>query len=68
MASGSRLRRRRCSPERKQVEGEAQGDENALDKFLQAIDYGPKYAHVVKLDHEDRALVEDEKDFVIRPR
>ena len=68
MAPRSRLRRHHCSPERKQVEGEAQGDENALEKFLQAIDYGPKYAHVVKLDHEDRVLVEDEKDFVIRRR
>ncbi|KAJ2902564.1 acylphosphatase [Zalerion maritima] len=48
------------------VEGEAQGKDQAIKKFLKAVDDGPKHAHVVKLDKEDRDLVEDETDFEIR--
>ncbi|KAK6213983.1 acylphosphatase [Colletotrichum tabaci] len=50
----------------KRVEGEAQGDEDALNKLLKDIDQGPRSAKVVKLDQEERDLVKDEKDFLVR--
>jgi acylphosphatase len=37
-----------------------------MKKFLKDIDNGPRYAHVVKLDKEDRELVEGETEFEIR--
>lgn len=49
-----------------QVEGEAQGDEESLKKFLKDVDEGPRSAKVVKLDQEERDLIEDEKDFLVR--
>ncbi|KXH66904.1 acylphosphatase [Colletotrichum salicis] len=49
-----------------QVEGEAQGDEDALKKLLKDIDEGPRSARVVKLDQEERDVVPDEKDFAVR--
>ncbi|KAK3311295.1 Acylphosphatase-like domain-containing protein [Chaetomium strumarium] len=48
------------------VEGEAQGEEDAVAAFLKHVDNGPRHAHVVKLDTEDREVVEGEADFVIR--
>ncbi|WYZ42910.1 hypothetical protein EsH8_VI_000609 [Colletotrichum jinshuiense] len=48
------------------VEGEAQGDEESLKKFLKDVDEGPRSAKVVKLDQEERDLIEDEKDFLVR--
>ncbi|KAL2815777.1 putative acylphosphatase [Aspergillus cavernicola] len=43
------------------VEGEAQGPEETIQRFLKDIDKGPRSAHVVKL--EKKALnVEDEGD------
>ncbi|KAJ0165987.1 hypothetical protein CTA2_9227 [Colletotrichum tanaceti] len=48
------------------VEGEAQGDEDALKKLLKDIDQGPRSAKVVKLDQEERDLINDEKDFLVR--
>ncbi|CAG9971332.1 unnamed protein product [Clonostachys byssicola] len=48
------------------VEGEAQGSVDAMKQFLQAVDKGPRHAHVVKLDKEGRDLVEDESAFEIR--
>ncbi|CAH0016165.1 unnamed protein product [Clonostachys rhizophaga] len=48
------------------VEGEAQGSIEAMKQFLQAVDKGPRHAHVVKLDKEGRDLVEDESAFEIR--
>ncbi|KAF6815102.1 Acylphosphatase [Colletotrichum sojae] len=48
------------------VEGEAQGDEDALQKLLKDIDQGPRSAKVVRLDHENRELVDGEKDFLVR--
>ncbi|KAF6845257.1 acylphosphatase, partial [Colletotrichum musicola] len=48
------------------VEGEAQGNEDALQKLLKDIDQGPRSAKVVRLDHEDRELVDGEKDFLVR--
>ncbi|KAI8278055.1 Acylphosphatase [Colletotrichum sp. SAR11_57] len=48
------------------VEGEAQGEEDALKKLLKDIDDGPRSARVVKLDHEDRDLVDGEEGFLVR--
>ncbi|CAH0049682.1 unnamed protein product [Clonostachys solani] len=48
------------------VEGEAQGSIDAMKQFLQAVDKGPRHAHVVKLDKEGRDLVEDESAFEVR--
>ncbi|TLD23172.1 hypothetical protein PspLS_07347, partial [Pyricularia sp. CBS 133598] len=47
------------------VEGEAQGNEQTLDAFLKDVDKGPKGAHVVKLDKEDRDLVQGEIGFEV---
>ena len=49
-----------------QVEGEAQGEDDALKAFLKDVDKGPSHAHVVRLDKEDREIVEGEKDFEVR--
>ncbi|KAI0864202.1 acylphosphatase [Xylaria cubensis] len=48
------------------VEGEAQGSPDAIKQFLKAIDEGPRHARVVKLDKEDRELVEGESRFEVR--
>ncbi|OIW35479.1 hypothetical protein CONLIGDRAFT_676396 [Coniochaeta ligniaria NRRL 30616] len=48
------------------VEGEAQGDAEAIKSFLKDIDKGPRHSHVVRLDHEDRDLVEGETEFQVR--
>ncbi|GKT63539.1 acylphosphatase [Colletotrichum tofieldiae] len=48
------------------VEGEAQGSEDALKKLLKDIDEGPRSAKVVKLDQEERDLIEDEEGFLVR--
>ncbi|KAL2890053.1 Acylphosphatase [Ceratocystis lukuohia] len=48
------------------VEGEVQGEEDAVKKFTTAILDGPKHAHVVRLDKDHRAIVEGETGFEIR--
>ncbi|KAK3317904.1 Acylphosphatase-like domain-containing protein [Apodospora peruviana] len=48
------------------VEGEAQGDEAAIKSFLKEVDKGPSHSHVVRLDQEDRDVVENETDFEVR--
>ncbi|GAW18181.1 hypothetical protein ANO14919_076550 [Xylariales sp. No.14919] len=48
------------------VEGEAQGSPDAVKQFLKAIDRGPRLAQVVKLDKENRDLVEGEAQFEVR--
>lgn len=48
------------------VEGEAQGKKEALDEFLKAINDGPHQAHVVKVEKEDREVIENETEFEIR--
>ncbi|KAK3394593.1 Acylphosphatase-like domain-containing protein [Podospora didyma] len=49
-----------------QVEGEAQGEDDAVQSFLKDVDKGPKHSHVVRLDKEDRDVVEGETDFSVR--
>ncbi|GJN68474.1 hypothetical protein PLIIFM63780_001344 [Purpureocillium lilacinum] len=48
------------------VEGEAQGEDDALQKFFKDVDDGPRHARVVQLTKEDRAVVEDETSFSVR--
>ncbi|KAI1368594.1 acylphosphatase [Xylaria arbuscula] len=48
------------------VEGEAQGNPDAIKQFLKAIDQGPRSAHVVKLDQEPRDLMDGETQFEVR--
>lgn len=49
-----------------QVEGEAQGDDDAVDKFLKDVDDGPRHAKVVQLTKEERDVVDEERNFEIR--
>ncbi|KAL2213968.1 acylphosphatase [Sarocladium strictum] len=55
----------RNTPDNK-VEGEAQGDEDAISKFLKAVDDGPSHAKVVQLTKEDRDVVDGESSFDIK--
>lgn len=48
------------------VEGEAQGEEDVLKKFLKDVDQGPRSSKVVRVDQEDRDIVEGEDGFVVR--
>ncbi|KAK4218717.1 Acylphosphatase-like domain-containing protein [Rhypophila decipiens] len=48
------------------VEGEAQGEETGIKDFLKDVDKGPRGAHVVRLDKEDRDVVEGENGFHVR--
>ncbi|PFH56764.1 hypothetical protein XA68_16036 [Ophiocordyceps unilateralis] len=48
------------------VEGEAQGEDDALDRFLRDVDEGPHEATVVQLTKEDRGLVPGESSFSVR--
>lgn len=45
------------------VVGEAQGDQSALDKFVQHLNMGPRAAEVHKVDHKDIATKEGESSF-----
>ena len=48
------------------VEGEAQGNDDVLQKFLKDVDTGPPGSKVVKLDTEDRDVAEGETGFEVR--
>lgn len=48
------------------VEGEAQGNEDVLQTFLKDVDKGPPGSKVVKLDMEDRDVLEGETGFEVR--
>jgi acylphosphatase len=48
------------------VEGEAQGEEDVLQKFLKDIDRGPSHAHVVKLEKSEIEIQEGESSFDVR--
>jgi hypothetical protein len=50
----------------RKVEGEAQGDDASMTKFLKDIDNGPPHATVVQLDKEARDVVEGETEFEVR--
>ncbi|KAJ6446091.1 Acylphosphatase [Purpureocillium lavendulum] len=48
------------------VEGEAQGEDEALQKFFKDVDDGPRHARVVQLTKEDRLVVDGEESFSVR--
>jgi len=37
-----------------------------LHKFLKDVDNGPIHAHVVRLDKEERGVIEGDENFVVR--
>lgn len=45
------------------VAGEAQGDQSALDKFVQHLNMGPSQAKVRKVSHEEIERKDGEKGF-----
>lgn len=45
------------------MEGEAQGDEDALRKLLADINRGPTYAHVVKVEKSEKESDDSETTF-----
>ncbi len=47
------------------VEVEAQGDELALESFIESLKFGPKRATVLHIEREERLLVLPETDFAI---
>jgi acylphosphatase len=50
----------------RQVEGEAQGEEDVLQNFLKDIGQGPRHAHVVKLEKSEIEVQEGEAAFEVR--
>ncbi|KUJ16626.1 uncharacterized protein LY89DRAFT_586392 [Mollisia scopiformis] len=48
------------------VEGEAQGEDDVLSKFMKDIDKGPTHSHVVKLEKKEIELIDGEADFEVR--
>ncbi|KAJ5125777.1 hypothetical protein N7448_005091 [Penicillium atrosanguineum] len=47
------------------VEGEVQGDQAAMKKFLQEIDKGPRMSHVVKVEKKNMEPHEREDSFEV---
>jgi len=45
------------------VEGEAQGDEESLQKLLKDLNQGPSAAHVVKVEKTEQEVKEGESSF-----
>jgi acylphosphatase len=50
----------------KQVEGEAQGEEDNIQKLLKDLDKGPTHSHVVKLEKSEIDVQEGESGFEVR--
>lgn len=48
------------------VEGEAQGEDDSIQKLVGDLNKGPSHAHVTKLDHEDIPVWEGESGFDVR--
>ncbi|KAI9823585.1 MAG: hypothetical protein M1832_002366 [Thelocarpon impressellum] len=48
-----------------QVEGEMQGDEEAIKKLLKDLDNGPPHAHVVKLEKHEEEVRDGESSFEV---
>lgn len=55
----------RNAPEGK-VEGEAQGEDDGIQKLLADINSGPSHAHVVKVETEDIPVTDGESGFNVR--
>ncbi|OTA08818.1 acylphosphatase [Trichoderma parareesei] len=48
------------------VEGEAQGSEDVMQKFFDAIGKGPSHSNVTKVVKEDRDVVDGDSSFEVR--
>ncbi|RYO87261.1 hypothetical protein DL766_010318 [Monosporascus sp. MC13-8B] len=48
------------------VEGEAQGEEDVIKRFLKDVNNGPPHARVVKVETQPRDLQEGETAFEVR--
>ncbi|KAL7803418.1 Acylphosphatase [Trichoderma aethiopicum] len=48
------------------VEGEAQGSEEVMQKFFDAIGKGPSHSNVTKVVKEDRDVIEGDSTFEVR--
>lgn len=49
-----------------QVEGEAQGDDDSIQKLLKDLNQGPSAAHVVKVEKSETETKEGESSFEAR--
>ena len=49
-----------------QVEGEAQGAEENIQKLVRDLNGGPRHAHVTKVDHKEIETVDGEEGFEVR--
>ncbi|KAM5380233.1 hypothetical protein ACJZ2D_003684 [Fusarium nematophilum] len=47
------------------VEGEAQGSDDILAKFLNDVGTGPRHSKVTQVDKEERDVVEGESGFIV---
>ncbi|KAH6606384.1 acylphosphatase [Trichoderma cornu-damae] len=48
------------------VEGEAQGDDDVMQKFLEDVGQGPSHAKVTKVVKQDRDVVQGDGPFEVR--
>ncbi|KAE8451627.1 hypothetical protein EG329_003084 [Mollisiaceae sp. DMI_Dod_QoI] len=48
------------------VEGEAQGEDDVLHKFMKDVDKGPAHSHVVKLEKKEIDVIDGEANFEVR--
>ena len=51
---------------KEQVEGEVQGSNEAIQKFIKDLNEGPGPAHVVKVDTKETSTKEGESSFDVR--
>ena len=49
-----------------EVQGEAQGEDDSIEKLVAHLKEGPRHAHVTRLDHEEISRTEGENDFDVR--
>lgn len=54
------------SKQKEQVEGEAQGDSDSLQKFFQHVNKGPRLSHVTKVEKKELPAQEDDGHFGLR--
>lgn len=48
------------------MEGEAQGDEESIQKYLKDLDSGPSAAHVVKVEKSEQDAKDGESSFEVK--
>ncbi|KAF8846565.1 Acylphosphatase [Acephala macrosclerotiorum] len=50
----------------KKVEGEAQGEDDVLSKFMKDVNKGPTHSHVVKVEKKELDVIDGETEFEVR--